>query len=87
MPHVSRKVLLPKRLQTELQASIAFACYDSDSALQSGDSIRVKQLTQLIFDQYMPGTSSDNDEMSQVELFLSGLGAYKYLFEIEKIMM
>ena len=76
MPRVSRKVLLPKRLQTELQASIAFACYDSDTALKSGDSKRVKQLTQLIFDQYMPGTSSDSDEMSHIELFLSGSGVY-----------
>ena len=84
MPRVSRKVLLPKRLQTELQASIAFACYDSDTALKSGDSKRVKQLTQLIFDQYMPGTSSDSDEMSHIELFLSGSGVYKYLFEEER---
>ena len=74
MPKVSRKVAITKRLQTELQATIAFACYDSSSGLQSGDSTKQATLQQQIFDSYMPVNSSDkeDDRMSQMELFFGG---------------
>ena len=86
MPNVSRKVTITKRLQTELQATIAFACYDSSLGLQSGDSTKQATLQRQIFDSYMPVNSSDkeDDRMSQMELFLEGEGKFKYLFEIEK---
>ena len=47
-------------LQTKLQATIAYACYDSDVILKSGDSAKVKELSQKIFDMYMPAADSDD---------------------------
>ena len=86
MPKISRKVTIKKRLQTELQATIAFSCYDSSSLLQSGDSTKQATLQQQIFDSHVPVNSSDeeDDRMSQMKLFLEGEGKFKYLFEIEK---
>ena len=86
MPRISRKVTITKRLQTELQATIAFSCYDSSVILQSGDSTKQATLQQQIYDLYMPVKSSDeeDDRMSEIELFLEGEGKFKYLFEIEK---
>ena len=67
MPLISRKLTISKRLQTELQATIAFACYDSSELLQSGDSTKQTTLQQQIYDMFMPVKSSDNDDdrMSQ----------------------
>ena len=86
MPNTPRKITIPKRLQTELQATIAFSCYDSDALLQSGDSTKQTTLQQQIFDIYMPvkRACKDDDRMSQIELFLEGQGRFKYLFEVEK---
>ena len=86
MPNPARKVSIPKRLQTELQATIAYGCYDSDLLLRSGDSAKQSTLQQQIFDMYMPDKNVDieNDQLSEIELFLAGEGKYKYLFEREK---
>ena len=86
MRNEGRKISVPKRLQTELQATIAFSCYDSDLLLRSGDSAKQSTLCQQMFDMYMPDKrlNKDKDRLSEIELFLEGEGKYKYLFEREK---
>ena len=91
MRRIVRKSLITKRLQTELQANIAFACYDSDKVHKSGDSANQQKVQTKIFEMYQPVKSSDTDEdiysdnMSHVKLLLEGEGVYKYLFELEYV--
>ena len=71
MPLISRKLTISKRLQTELQATITFACYDSSELLQSGDSTKQTTLQHQIHYMFMPVKSpeKDDDRMSQIELY------------------
>ena len=69
-----------KKLQTELQATIAYGCYDSNQVLRSGKSCRKDDLVTKINQLYMPKTD-DEDNLSHVEMFLEGKGKYTYLFD------
>ena len=50
----SKRVIIPARLQSELQSTIAFACYDNDQVLKAGKSNKVKNLKQKMLQLYMP---------------------------------
>ena len=83
MPHLRKSnILITKRLQTELQALIAFACYNSDEILECGKSSKRQTVVNNMLCLYMPLSNGD-DKVSYVEQFLEGLGKFKYLF-IEK---
>ena len=69
-----------KTLQTELQALIVYACYDSNELRDSGVTMRKPKLTETLFDLYMPPDDTNNDRLGMVELFLSGSGKFKGLF-------
>lgn len=69
-----------KKLQTELQALIAYGCYHSTSVLMSGDSAKKSDIMKKIHSLYMPKMGA-GDHLSNVELFLEGRGKYKDLFE------
>ena len=80
-----RNLAIPKRLQTELQALIAFGCYDSDSVLKCGKSAKKSTLITKLHTLYMPSNNHDSDHVSQIELLLEGKGKYKHLFEEKHI--
>ena len=80
-----RNLAIPKRLQTELQALIAFGCYDSDSVLKCGKSAKKSTLLAKLHTLYMPSNNHDSDHVSQIELLLEGKGKYKHLFEEKHI--
>ena len=62
-----------KRLQCELQATIAFACFDSDEILRAGKSESNKVLIEILRKQYFPSPNKeDKNRLSYTQLFLSG---------------
>ena len=87
MPRIKTKETrnpgISKRLQTEFQSLIAFACYDSDSVLKAGKSAKRLTIVTKIAEKYMPSNSCNGDRMSFVDLFLEGKGRFKHLF-VEK---
>ena len=74
---------ISKRLQTEFQSLIAFACYDSDAVLKAGKSAKRSTLITKIEQMYMPSNIRYSDHVSYIELFLEGKGRFKHLF-VEK---
>ena len=70
---------IPKRLQTELQSLVAFACYDSNQVLKRGTSAKRETIIQKIASLYFPSNSA-GDQLSFVELMLEGKGRFRYLF-------
>ena len=78
--HKSNNKDVTKKLQTEMQATIAYGCYDSPQVLRSGNSCRKDDLVKKINDLYMP-KPNDDDSLSHVEMFLEGKGKYSYLFD------
>ena len=72
-----------KRLQTELQALIAFGCYDSNSILKCGKSANKTTIMEKILKMYMPADGCE-DHMSHVEQLLEGRGKYTYLINKEE---
>ena len=79
-----RSANVSKRLQTELQSLVAFACYDSKEILQCGKSAKRKTIVDRLLNMYMPSTNPNNDRASHVEQFLDGYGKFKHLF-VEKV--
>ena len=78
-PKLNNKNVL-KKLQTELQALIAYGCYDSKQVLKSGNSAKKNDIINNLCNLYMTKLNS-SDHLSQVEAFLEGQGKYSYLFE------
>ena len=54
-----RSANVSKRLQTELQSLVAFACYDSKEILQCWKSAKRKTIVDRLLNMYMPSTNSD----------------------------
>ena len=79
--NVSRKSLISKRLQTELQSLISFACYDSNGVLWCGKSAKKQTLIDNLFRLYMPCNKPNDEHVSQVEQFLEGIGVFSCFFE------
>ena len=75
------KSLVTKRLQTELQSLIAYACYDSKEVLQGGESGTKTMIINRLYEAYMPSNLANDDRISFVEMFLEGSNKFKYLFE------
>ena len=77
-----------KRLQTELQSMIAYACYNSDYILTSGKTMKNEVLCDTIFDLYMPSPRETEDveeeAMSHVDMCLNGLGKFKGLWNMDE---
>ena len=72
-----------KALQSELQALIAFACYESEEVIGSGHDIKMDTQIQKMYQMFMPNPGND-DHISLVEQFLQGKGCFQYLFEHEE---
>ena len=87
MPRLNAKKSLnpgvSKRLQTELQSLVAFACYDSDAVLKAGKSAKRSTLVNLLAEKYVPSNSRNDDHMSFVDLFLEGKGRFKHLYVVK----
>ena len=79
----SKRIIVPSRLMSELQSTIAFTCYDNDQDLKTGKSNKIKVLKQKMLQLYMPPFNLNDDRISYVELILSGRGVFKYLFDCE----
>ena len=73
-----------KKLQCELQATIAFACFDSDEVLRAGKSANNKMLMQIMSKLYFPSPNKDDNRISYTHLFLTGAQRFKALFEFAK---
>ena len=71
--------VITKRLQMELQATIAFGAYDSNELLKAGKSMNRKDLMARLQELYLP--TDDSNKVGHVDLFLKGYGKYKSLFE------
>ena len=70
-----------KKLQTELQALLAYGCYNSPSVLQTGDLGRKSDTLKEISRLYMP-SGQDEDHLSHVDKLLEGKDKYRCLFEV-----
>ena len=70
-----------KRLQSEMQATIAFACYDNDEVLKDGKGMNKNSQMKKIHDLYMPSVPEDKVRMCFVDQFLKGANQFKGLFE------
>ena len=75
-----------KRIQSEMQATIAFACYDSDEVLKHGKGMNKNSQKAKILDLYMPSNCEDKVRedkvrMCYVDQFLKGANQFKGLFE------
>ena len=68
-------------MQTEMQATIAFACYDNDEVLKDGKGMNKKSQVAKILELYMPSVPKDEYRMCYVDQFLSGLNQFKCLFQ------
>ena len=78
--HKSNNKNVSKKLQTKIQALIAYGCYDSNQVLKAGDSMTKKDIIQRIRDLFMPKIDNE-DSLSHVESFLEGKGKYCHLFD------
>ena len=70
-----------KRLQSEMQATIAFACYDNDEVLKDGKGMNKKAQKKKIVELYMPSVPEDKVRMCFVDQFLKGANQFKGLFQ------
>ena len=61
---------VPKRLQTKLQATIAFACYDSDEVLKAGKSAIRGTVSEILSKLYLPPINKKDERVCYVDLFL-----------------
>ena len=77
-PTISKQLL-----QTELQASLAFSCYDSNSVLKCGKSEKKQTIINKEYNMYMSSNVPNDDHMSHIKLMLEGRGRFKHLF-VEK---
>ncbi len=62
----------------EMQALIAFACYDSPSIAQGGDSMNDAKLSKTMTDLYFGG--NDPETISYLDQFIYGLHRFKGMF-------
>jgi hypothetical protein len=67
-----------KKLLVEIQALIAFACYDSPAIATGGDSMTEGAQTELIKEMYFGG--GDPENISFVDQFIHGLNRFTGLF-------
>ena len=74
-------LFVTKTLQTELQALIAYACYDSNKIRDSGRTMLKAKLVTKLFHMYMPPIAKHNNQVGMVKLFLSGSRKFKGLFD------
>ena len=82
MPRTNRiKFKGSKRLQTEMQATIAFACYDNDEVLKDGKGMNKKAQQKKMVDLYMPAVPPDKVRMCYVDQFLKGANQFSGLFQ------
>ena len=70
-----------KRMQTKIQATIAFACYDNDEVLKEGKGMNKKAQVDKIVELYMPSVPEDKVWMCYVNQFLNGSNQFKGLFQ------
>ena len=70
-----------KKLQTELQALLAYGCYDIPSVLQAGESATQAMLMKELLRLYMP-LVDDNNHLLHVDKLLEGKDKYSHLFDI-----
>ena len=66
-----------KRLQSEMQATIAFACYDNDEVLKDGKGMNKNSQMKKIHDLYMPSVPEDKVRMCFVDQFLKGARQFR----------
>ena len=69
-----------------MQATIAFACYDSDEVLKDGKGMNKNSQNENILDLYMPSVPEDKVRQDKVRMcyvdqFLKGANQFKGLFE------
>jgi hypothetical protein len=67
-----------KKLLVEIQALVAFACYDSPAIATGGDSMTEGAQTELIKEMYFGG--GDPENISFVDQFIHGLNRFTGLF-------
>jgi hypothetical protein len=67
-----------KKLLMEMQALIAFACYDSPSIAQGGDSMNDAEQAKTMTDLYFGG--NDPETISHLDQFIYGLHRFKGMF-------
>lgn len=68
-----------KKLLMEMHALIAFACYDSPSIAQGGDSMNDAEQAKTMTDCYFAG-NADPETISYLDQFIHGLHRFKGVF-------
>ena len=66
-----------KKLQTELQVTIAFSCYDSDKNFKAGKSANIDPIGNILAKSCFPSVIEDDEQMNCVDLFLSDSECFK----------
>jgi len=73
-----------RALQSELQATIAFRAYDSEQVFEGGESMKKKDVANIIAKKYF-GQQDDPDHLSLVDKFLGGMQEFASLFDQEEL--
>ena len=73
-----------RALQSELQATIAFRAYDSEQVYEGGESMKKKDIANIIAKKYF-GQQDNPDHLSLVDKFLGGMQEFASLFDQEEL--
>ena len=85
MPRRKKDDAITKRLQIELQSSLAFSIWDSTGICNAGKSMKKAVMLKTMEKMYFPKLNKKDDRMSAVDLFLAGQGKFKYFFDIDHL--
>ena len=77
---ITEKSVVSQRLLSELQALIAFACYNSPYIFRSGESLKDVIIMEKMY-QYCFGDPNQPDLVPFVDHFLSGVSKFQGVFE------
>ena len=70
-----------KRMQTKMQAKIAFTCYNNNEVLKEGKGMNKKAQVDKIVELYMPSVPEDKVQLCYINQFLNGSNQFKGLFQ------
>ena len=84
MPQATKKKAASRAIQTELQATIAFAAFDTSDIFERGEGLKQKEIKRILSDHYF-GRSNDPDSVGLADQCLGGLNQFSFLFDKEDL--
>ena len=75
---------ISQKLKIELQSLVAYGSYDDLVVLLDGNSMKKQQITESVYNLYMPSNDPHDERVSNVDLFLQGKGRFRALFGCDR---